>query len=282
MKGGRFLWGLLIGLALGSSGSWLLLDVSGPAVSGRPGPGVAGAAARESVSTVEKVVDGDTVRLQTGEAVRLVGIDTPEKGEPYFEEASRLTANLVLGQPVRILLCSRQKHDDYDRLLAFVQAGEKDPGLELLEQGLARTMLIPPCGMERAGPYQKAERKAFRDGRGIWSRQQTRRVPVEKAEQYVGCLMTVSGQVLKVHIGAKAVHLNFGKNYRTDFTAVIFRKNLPALLEEGLEPVATYAGRLVEVTGYVRSYEGPEIIVDSADQIVSLPSAGGRTTREDE
>ncbi|MEW6440237.1 MAG: thermonuclease family protein [bacterium] len=267
MKSGRFLWGLLIGLTLGSSGSWLLLDASRPAVS-TSGPGPSRASARESLTTIAAVIDGDTIRLQTGESVRLLGIDTPEKGEPYFEQAVRCTTDLVLGQPVRLLPCSKQKHDAYDRILAFVQAGHQDPGLELLGQGLARTLLIPPCGLERAAPYRKAEREAFRRERGIWSQQPTRRIPHQEAGRFVGCLMTVTGRVLKVHTGPKAVHLNFGANDRTDFTAVIFRKDLAALLQDGLQPPAEYAGRLVEVTGYLRSYGGPEIIVDSADQLI--------------
>jgi micrococcal nuclease len=233
-----------------------------------PTPDSSTSRARESLARVEVVVDGDTIRLETGEAVRLLGVDTPEKGEPYFEEASRLTKDLLVGQPVRLILCAQRESDPYDRLLAFVEAGDRDPGLDLLQQGLARTLFIPPCGLDRAPLYRQAEREAFRAGRGIWSLQSRRRVNHEEAHRYVGSLMSVTGRVRKVHTGPKAIHLDFGEDYRTDFTAVIYRKNLTGLLSKGLEPVTTYAGRWVEVTGHLRSYQGPEIIVDAADQLV--------------
>lgn len=272
MKGGRFLWGLLVGIVLGSSASWVLLDVPRPAISTS---GVSEIPASESLVRVEAAIDGDTVRLETGEPVRLLGMDTPEKGEPYFEEASRVTRSLLIGQPVRLILCTQRTRDPYDRLLAFVQSGDRDPGLELLQQGLARTLFIPPCGLDRASLYRGAEREAFRAGRGIWSLQNPRRVPHEEAHRYIGSLMTVTGRVLKVHTGPKAIHLNFGEDYRTDFTVVIYRKNLTALLGEGLEPVTSYAGRIVEATGYLRSYKGPEIIIDSAEQLVGLALEDG-------
>ena len=71
-----------------------------------------------------------------------------------------------------------------------------------------------------------------------------------------------------VHVGPRAVHLNFGGDYRTDFTAVIFRKDLARLSREGLLlPVTGYRDRRVVVTGNVKEYNGPEVIIESADQI---------------
>ncbi len=280
MRSGRFLWGLFVGLALGASLAWLFLETDRPEPA--PAGGTAAREARESLVTVAEVIDGDTFRLESGESVRLLGVDTPEKGEPLFEEATAFARAVLSGQPVRLLLCVLQERDRYGRLLAFVEAGTVDPGLELVRQGLARTLFIPPCGMERALAYRAAERRAFREGLGIWALQRPRRVPHNEAHRYIGSLMTVTGRVLHVHTGPKAVHLNFGDDFRTDFTAVIFRKNLPRLLSEGLAPVSTYAGRRVEVTGVVKSYkgQGPEIIVEAADQIAAVddgqPGSPGR------
>ncbi len=63
---------------------------------------------------------------------------------------------------------------------------------------------------------------------------------------YIGCLMSVTGKVVNVHAGPKAYHLNFGKDYRTDFTAVLFRKDLSRLVEEGMHPVTGYEGTVRE------------------------------------
>lgn len=218
--------------------------------------------------TVERVIDGDTVVLQGGERVRFVGVDAPEVGEPLYEEAREFQEKVLLGRHARIETCREEPRDDYGRTLAFVHMDNLDVGAQLLRYGLARTLFVGPCGRAVARGYRKAEREAFRGGRGIWSLQQPRLVPHDGAARYVGCLMSVTGRVANVHAGAKAFHLNFGKDYRTDFTVVVFRKDLSRLLEEGLQPVTAYEGRFVEVTGTLKDYNGPEIIVESADQIV--------------
>ena len=51
---------------------------------------------------VSKVIDGDTIKLQNGERVRLLGINTPEMGQPYYEEATNRLKELILkGKPLR-------------------------------------------------------------------------------------------------------------------------------------------------------------------------------------
>jgi endonuclease YncB( thermonuclease family) len=87
--------------------------------------------------TVTDVIDGDTVEVNTGERVRLVGIDTPEAGTG--ECASRATArltDLVLYQPVVLVAGARDDSDRYGRLLRYVDANS-DVGYQLIVEGLA-------------------------------------------------------------------------------------------------------------------------------------------------
>jgi hypothetical protein len=57
---------------------------------------------------VKRVIDGDTLKLDTGEDVRLIGVDTPETKHPkkpverFGKEAATFTKRLVEGQEVRI------------------------------------------------------------------------------------------------------------------------------------------------------------------------------------
>lgn len=85
---------------------------------------------------VTRVVDGDTVELANGEDVRIVGIDTPERGECGYDEATAMMERLVLGQRVR-LTRSDEDRDRYDRLLRYVDVGRRDAGLAQIEAGLA-------------------------------------------------------------------------------------------------------------------------------------------------
>lgn len=92
--------------------------------------------------TVVNVVDGDTldVRAADGaqERVRIVGIDTPERGECGYGEASIALADLVMGSEVDLVAAARDDRDRYDRILRYVDVGGTDAGLALIEQGLAR------------------------------------------------------------------------------------------------------------------------------------------------
>ena len=227
--------------------------------------------AGEEARLVEKVIDGDTIEIDGGERVRYIGVDSPELGEPLYEEARDFQKKVVLGTYVRIEVCKEEPRDGYGRTLAFVHKGNVDVGEQLLRYGYARTLFIGRCGRAVARRYRKIEVGAFLVGLGVWSLQDARQVDHSDAGRYIGCLMSVTGEVVNVHAGPKAYHLNFGKDYRTDFTAVLFRKDLSSLVEEGLHPVTGYEGRFVKVTGILKEYNGPQVIVESADQLALTP-----------
>jgi endonuclease YncB( thermonuclease family) len=87
-------------------------------------------------SLVSRVVDGDTIELGNGQTVRIVGIDTPERGQCGYEEASNSMASLVLGKRVRLSI-SDEDTDHYGRLLRYVNVGSMDAGLRQIKRGLA-------------------------------------------------------------------------------------------------------------------------------------------------
>jgi micrococcal nuclease len=124
---------------------------------------------------VTRVVDGDTVEVRIGdtvEDVRLIGIDTPETVKPeapvecFGPEASSFTHRILEGQPVR-LVYGVERHDIYDRLLAYVYIGHRFVNAELVRRGLARTLEIPPNTLHSA-LFRRLELKAARAGRGLW------------------------------------------------------------------------------------------------------------------
>jgi len=86
---------------------------------------------------VASVVDGDTLRLADGQTIRLIGVDSPERGECGFGPATSLTKSLTLGKRVTLGTGARDDRDRYGRLLRYVQVGSTDVGLELLRAGLA-------------------------------------------------------------------------------------------------------------------------------------------------
>jgi hypothetical protein len=83
------------------------------------------------------VVDGDTVDLSTGERVRIIGIDTPERGACGFQEAADALAAMVTGKAVVVTAGARDDVDKYGRILRYIDVDGTDVGLALIQQGLA-------------------------------------------------------------------------------------------------------------------------------------------------
>ena len=111
---------------------------------------------------VERVVDGDTVVLTTGERVRVIGIDTPEQGTCGFDEASAAMVLLVEGREVDLVNPgSVQDTDGFDRLLRYLDADGTDAGLALIEAGLAIARYDSRDGYDRQ-PREDAYRAADR------------------------------------------------------------------------------------------------------------------------
>jgi micrococcal nuclease len=98
---------------------------------------------KTSIANVSKVVDGDTVSLQSGEKVRLLGINTPEKGQSYYSEASNKLKELVEGKTV-VLESDTEDKDQHGRLLRYIYVNSKFVNLELVREGYAHVYIVMP------------------------------------------------------------------------------------------------------------------------------------------
>jgi endonuclease YncB( thermonuclease family) len=84
---------------------------------------------------VTSVTDGDTIKIGN-QTIRLLGINTPEKGEPYYQEAKEYLSSLILGEEIQ-LKYGKQKYDKYQRILAYVFLNNTLINIKLIEQGYA-------------------------------------------------------------------------------------------------------------------------------------------------
>jgi len=90
---------------------------------------------REQV-IISSVIDGDTVKINETISVRLLGINTPEKGEVYYEEAKYFLENLILNKTVD-LEYGKERYDKYGRTLAYVFNEDENINIKLVEKGFA-------------------------------------------------------------------------------------------------------------------------------------------------
>jgi endonuclease YncB( thermonuclease family) len=86
---------------------------------------------------VVRVVDGDTIELENGQKVRLIGIDTPERGCPGYQEAKKNMQDMVLAKRIVLVSDGKQTTDRYGRLLRYVDLGNEDIGLKQIEGNYA-------------------------------------------------------------------------------------------------------------------------------------------------
>lgn len=119
---------------------------------------------------VVSVIDGDTikVRLEDGltYSVRYIGMDTPEKGKPYYYETTGKNEELVAGKSV-ILVKDVSETDKYDRLLRYVFVGDTFVNLEMVRLGLANTATYPP-DVACKDTFLSAENDARQYKMGLW------------------------------------------------------------------------------------------------------------------
>jgi micrococcal nuclease len=168
--------------AVGCSGHQVSLTVQAPATFPEEPGG-------HEDATVLRVVDGDTIEVRidaiTGgagaaevavgdqEAVRLVGIDTPEsvkRGSPvecFGKEASAAAGALLEGARVRLVKDVEEK-DRYGRLLRYVYIGDEMANARLVVNGYANAYTYPP-NVRHADLFVQLESEAREGERGLWS-----------------------------------------------------------------------------------------------------------------
>ena len=124
---------------------------------------------------VTRVVDGDTIVLDGGERVRLIGVDTPETVHPqkpverFGKEASAFTRRLLEGRRVRLAF-DQQRRDRYGRTLAYMYLPDgRLANEEIIRQGYGHAFTKYPFAQAMMERFRAAEREAREAGRGLWA-----------------------------------------------------------------------------------------------------------------
>jgi micrococcal nuclease len=128
---------------------------------------------------VERVVDGDTLLLASGERVRLIGVDTPEVKHPkkpvewFGKEATEFTRQMVEGKRVRLefdpanAATGHKDNTQQKRTLAYVFLDDgRLLNTEIIKQGYGFAMSRYPFA--RMEEFRRLEREAREQRRGLW------------------------------------------------------------------------------------------------------------------
>lgn len=120
---------------------------------------------RETVR-VNRVIDGDTIELITGEKVRLLGINAPEINEPFYFEAKQRLTFLVERREI-LLESDIEDIDSYGRLLRYVFINGQNVNVLLVSEGLAYTYIFEDLKYKEE--LFSAENFARQTKRGLWN-----------------------------------------------------------------------------------------------------------------
>lgn len=115
---------------------------------------------------VPEVVDGDTIIIENGDRIRLLGINTPEEGMYFYQESSEVLQAILLEKTVT-LEKDVSDLDIYGRKLRYVFKGNMFVNLEMVKRGFANIYTYPP-DVRYAGELLEAERYARKNNLGLW------------------------------------------------------------------------------------------------------------------
>jgi len=117
-------------------------------------------------ATLLRVIDGDTIEIDEGLHIRLLGINTPEKKMPFSGEAANFLKEFE--NKTIFLLRDKEDTDKYDRKLRYVFYEERLLNEEILERGFANAYMLDDLKYEQ--DFKLAEKTARLNERGIWTK----------------------------------------------------------------------------------------------------------------
>jgi micrococcal nuclease len=230
---------------------------------------------------VTTVTDGDTVILDSGLVIRLIGTQAPKlplgregfDTWPMAEEAKQALEALVLNKEVT-LRYGGERIDRNGRALGHLFVDGPTPlwvQEKMVADGLARVYSFPD-NRKCLAELMAAENRARTMRLGIWTdpfytvrRADRPEALAARSGQYE----LVEGRVLLADEVGGRVFLNFGRHWKEDFTAVIDASALRLFADLGLDPLR-FEDALVRVRGWVDEHDGPRIEVTHPEQIEVL------------
>ncbi len=245
-------------------------------------PAIACDLSESETGTVAAVIDGETLKLADGRVVRLIGAKAPMpplgfRGEdpwPLVEEAKEALTRLASGKELELRYGgSRTDRHGYALAQVFVVDGANRIWLqkEMVGEGLARVYSFPD-NRACVGELLATENDAREKRLGVWASPAYRiesAADVDRLGRLTQSYQLVEGTVLSVGESAGRVYLNFARDWKSDFTIAVARKDVSAFAAEGVD-LKALAGRRVRVRGWVVWRNGPMIEATHPEQIELL------------
>lgn len=177
--------------------------------------------------------------------------------DPFFDQSTAALRRLLTNTDIHI----RAQHGTtrWGARIVVAAASETGPSLQadLVSGGFARVAPATSDG-DLIDRLLAAERAARAARRGVWALREYRVFDARNADAAIGAFHLVEGLVKGAAAARGRYYVNFGADYRTDFTATAPSQRARRWKKTGLDLLAL-EGRRVRVRGFVQSINGPSI-----------------------
>lgn len=218
-----------------------------------------------------------TLKLEDGRFIHLAGLDFPDLD---FYEPGDLTITAVeilndflKGRHVVIYQTSSKDSGRINRMghhIAHITRHDKEVWIQgmLISLGLARVRTTE-YNPDMANQMLQLEEKARTNKDGLWGMEQYKILTPNQAEQHIGSFQIVEGVIKNVSRQNNTIYMNFGGNWRDDFTISLTSTDLKSFTKEKLFP-QDWNGKRIRVRGWIESWNGPHIKIDHPARIELL------------
>ncbi len=225
---------------------------------------------------VLEVISPQTMKLSNGDIIHLSAVhfidDTPGHTGPFAVTALNVLKDMLEGETVLVYQTKKKDWGRTNRMghvLAHIVRQKDNAWVQgtLVGLGLAQvqTSLRTP---EMAAQLYALEKAARKNKTGIWA-QDAKILAPENIGEYINSFQIVEGVIESAALKKNRIYLNFGKNWRDDFTVSIPPENRRAFSKAGINPF-DWNGKKIRVRGWVEDYNGPYIEIDHPEAIEML------------
>ena len=226
---------------------------------------------------VAEIIDPLTLRLDDGTIVSMTGLDYPDLDYYAPGNFSIMTLKILKDFLVdREVILYQTEEDGLGRTnrmghaVAHIVRRDDDAWVQglMISLGLARVRTTK-SNPEMADQMYAIEDVARTAKTGIWAVKGLQILNGDQSRLMIGSYQIVEAEVVKAAMQKNRLFLNFGKDWRKDFTISISASNRKLFAAQNLDP-QSWAGKKIRVRGWLESFNGPYIDVDHPQQIELL------------
>ncbi len=232
-------------------------------------------------------IGGARFKSAEGQVIKNALVKAPELWEPgasyaswpHAVEAKKALQEKVTGKTVT-LYCEGQKTNRLGEMVAHVIM--PDGGwlaLDLVREG---HVFVFPGATRKQGltTLYEAEEEARQASRGLWQYKNLIPVGAEDGQVKAGWFQIVRGRVREVGVVRGTYYLNFGEDWRSDFTIEIPPLVVRQFNQLGIDPQA-FTDRTVEGRGWIDNKAGPRLLLQGPGQVRLLDTAAEGPAKEE-